>query len=93
LPPKVDRGDGGADVAVGEREVLAPEDVPRRLRRRHDHRGKLAEPDLHEVAPVLLGERAHRAVDGVAPHEVVDAADHRQRPWPRRQVEPWLGGI
>ncbi|BAT11031.1 Os10g0439862 [Oryza sativa Japonica Group] len=89
-----DHPDGGAEEAVGERDVLVPEDLLRRLRRRHDHGEHLAERYLHEVvAPVLLGERAHRPVDGVAPHEVVEAADHRQLPWPRRQVEPWLGGI
>ncbi|BAS79342.1 Os02g0570800 [Oryza sativa Japonica Group] len=84
--------DGGGEVAVGEPEVLVLQDLLRHRRRRHDHRGDLAHPQLHDGA-VLLRQRAQRAVDlGALHHEVVEAADQRQRPWPRGKVEPWFHG-
>ncbi|KAB8087577.1 hypothetical protein EE612_011905 [Oryza sativa] len=84
---------GGGEVAVGEPEVLVLQDLLRHRRRRHDHRGDLAHPQLHDGA-VLLRQRAQRAVGlgALRHHEVVEAADQRQRPWPRGKVEPWLHG-
>ncbi|KAB8112822.1 hypothetical protein EE612_051560, partial [Oryza sativa] len=82
-----DRRDGAGDVAVGEPEVLVPEDLPRGLRRRRHHRGHLAQPQLHQ-GPVLLRQSAQRPVGVRVAGEMVDAADHRQRPWPRGKVQP-----
>jgi hypothetical protein len=80
-----ERGYGGVQVPVGERDVVGLGDRLRGLRRRHHQRGHLAQAEHHE-RPVLVREAAHRAVDGWASDEVVEAADQRQCPWTRRQV-------
>jgi hypothetical protein len=81
-----ERGYGGVQVPVGERDVVGLGDRLRGLRRRHHQRGHLAQAEHHE-RPVLVREAAHRAVDGWASDEVVEAADQRQCPWTRRQVK------
>ena len=68
----------------GEGGVVGPHHLPRRGgRRRHDD-GELAEPEQHELA-VAGGKVTQRAVRKRA-GEVVQAADDRQLPWPRRRV-------
>jgi len=57
-----------------------------RGRRRGHHDGELAHAEQHERA-VPEGEVAHGMVRERA-DEVVQAADDRQPPWPRRKVLP-----
>ncbi|BAT00639.1 Os07g0218832, partial [Oryza sativa Japonica Group] len=62
---EAERLGGAGQVAVGERQVLSPEDLLRGLRRRGDHGGHLAEPELHDGA-VRPGQLPHHAVHALA---------------------------
>ncbi|KAF7111916.1 hypothetical protein CFC21_111871 [Triticum aestivum] len=80
-----ERNSGVRPRPRGEGDVVGLHDLHRRGRRRGHNDGELAHAEQHERA-VPEGEVAHGAVRERA-HEVVHAADHRQLPWPRRQVQ------
>ncbi|BAS98815.1 Os06g0641932, partial [Oryza sativa Japonica Group] len=73
------------DGARREGEVVRLRDLARRVRRRGHHDGELAEAEQHERA-VARGEVTQLVVvRELSGEEVVEVADHRERPRPRRR--------
>ncbi|VAI43028.1 unnamed protein product [Triticum turgidum subsp. durum] len=92
VPAAAEDGQRGREVAAGEGGVVRLEDLPGGLGGGDDQRGHGAEAEQHDRA-VPAGELTQRPVRQVAvarQQDVVEAADERQLPWPRRQpLLPW----
>ena len=71
---------------------MGPGDLACGVRGRGHHHGDVPESESHERA-VGPREVAQGAVRGRDPGEVVQVADDRHRPWPRRWPELALGVI
>jgi hypothetical protein len=78
------QADHAAHVAGGEVDVVGHHDLTRGLRGRRDDDGEPAEAEQHQRA-VAPREVAHGAVRQV-PREMVEVAEHRERPRRRRQT-------
>ncbi|BAS77341.1 Os02g0184800, partial [Oryza sativa Japonica Group] len=83
--------DGGAPRPRRERDVVRLGDLPGSVGGRGDDDAKLAEPERHERRVVPARQVGHGAVDERAAHrDLVEVADDRQPPRPRRK--PRLAG-
>ncbi|CAL5001586.1 unnamed protein product [Urochloa decumbens] len=80
-----DHAQGGAKRPRRERQVVGLHHLARRLPGRDHNRGHLADPEQHH-RPVAPRKVAHGAVRELA-RDVVQAADDRQLPRPRRQPQ------
>jgi hypothetical protein len=83
-----EHADCGAQWPRRERRVVRLHHLARRLPGRHHQRGHLAVPEQHHAA-VAPRQVPHRLVRELT-HEVVQGADDRKLPRPRRQPQPVL---
>jgi len=91
LAAAADDVEGGAQVAAAEGDVVRPHHLPGGLGGGDHQRRNGAEAEQHE-RPVRRGQLAQclvrqQAADEARQEEVVQAADERQLPWPRREAK------
>lgn len=69
-----------------ERGVVRPQNLPRRVAGREHHGGDLTELEVHDGGVVPAREVRQGAVNGkLREEELVEVADDRKTPWPRRE--------
>uniref|UniRef100_A0A804PGI3 Uncharacterized protein n=1 Tax=Zea mays TaxID=4577 RepID=A0A804PGI3_MAIZE len=72
----------------GEVGVVRLQDLPSSVGRRRDHDGDLTELEVDEGRLEPVRDVSHGTVrERAADEQVVEAADHRQTPWARRQPQ------